>query len=44
MTNELEQDVSALQHHCDDMASQLDNMTQETGETCEHNLKLSSLV
>lgn len=30
VTNELEQDVSALQHHCDDMASQLDNMTQET--------------
>jgi len=30
VTNELEQDVSALQHHCDDMASQLDNMTLET--------------
>jgi len=30
VTNELEQDVSQLQHHCDDMASRLDTMTQET--------------
>merc|ERR1712223_621860 len=30
VTNELEQDVSRLQHHCDDMASQVTQMTQET--------------
>ena len=46
MTNELEQDVSQLQHHCDDMASRLDTMTQETGEFnwehCDLNAAISS--
>ena len=31
MTNELEQDVSALQQHCDEMASQVTQLTKGSG-------------